>query len=528
MVLKKPYAFLIKHFKLLHLIIAGLMIYLSIRINLITNLFDKLASGASVSLSGLSTEYVNILMFLSIILILIGAFIVWFLMKNKKKPTKFYIAVLFYYIILFIFLIVYNSALETLEEVSITNQALRAYRDISLLLPLGQYYFIVVALLRGVGFNLKHFNFSKDIKELEISEEDSEEIEVSLSSNTYKYKRFGRRRLRELKYYFFENKNWILLILGIILIGATIYFFVNYKFVNNNYNQGSNVKANYYNFHVNNTYITEKDLYGNIINEGKKYVIIDISIRNIYYESVPFETKNFRLFIGDTFYYSISNKNNLFKDLGLPYDNKYLETDNWYNYILIYELEGKVNTNNMKLKVFNNMDYETADVNYVNVKLKPIKLKDKLKIKEYSLSQEIILNEDNFGNSSFNIKSYDLVNNHEYEYELCINKDCSKKTGVIVPNNILKNKLISIDYTLNVDKTSKLNNYIKNDLSFFNTFITLSYNLNGKEKTQSFAGISNSNIKNMIFMEVSKEIEKASAIKLIVNTRTDKYVYKLK
>ena len=119
---------------------------------------------------------------------------------------------------MFGFLIVYNSAMTTLEEVSMTNQALRAYSDISLLLPLGQYYFIVIALLRGIGFNIKQFNFSKDIKDLEISEEDSEEIEVNLSSNVYKYKRFGRRRLRELRYYFFENKYWILLILGVFVL----------------------------------------------------------------------------------------------------------------------------------------------------------------------------------------------------------------------------------------------------------------------------------------------------------------------
>ena len=528
MVLKKPYAFLIKHFKLLHIIIAGLMIYLSIKINLITNLFDKLASGLSVSLSGLSDKYINILMFLAIIFILFGAFIVWFLMKNKEKPTKFYIAVMLYYIVLFIFLIIYNGVLTTLEEVSMTNQALRAYSDISLLLPLGQYYFIVIALLRGIGFNIKQFNFSKDIKELEISEEDSEEIEVNLSSNTYKYKRFGRRRLRELKYYFFENKYWILLILGIVFLGGLIYFFVNYKFVNNNYGQGASVKANYYNFSVNNTYITEKDLYGNVISEGKKYVIVDISIRNIYYESIPFEIKNFRLFIGDDFYYSISYKNDLFKDLGLPYDGKYLDVDNSYNYILIYELEENMKTNNMKLKVYNNMNYETAEVNYVNIKLKPIKLKDKLEEKVYSLNQEILLNENNYGNTTFNIKNYELVNNYEYEYEICVNKNCSKKTGVIVPNNVLKNKLISIDYALNIDENSKLNNYVKNDLIFFNTFVTLSYNLNGKVKTQSFVGISNSNIKNKIFMEASKDLDKASEIKLIVNTRTDKYIYKLK
>ena len=164
MVFKKPYAFLIKYFKILHLILAGLMIYLSVRINLITNLFDRLADNISISLVGISSKYINVFMYLSILLIIGIAFIIWFLMKNKQKPTKYYLFIIGYYLVLLLFLIIYASALKSLEEVSMTNNALRAYKDISFLLPLGQYYFMVMAILRGIGFNIKQFNFSKDVK----------------------------------------------------------------------------------------------------------------------------------------------------------------------------------------------------------------------------------------------------------------------------------------------------------------------------------------------------------------------------
>ena len=44
----------------------------------------------------------------------------------------------------------------------------------------------------------------------------------------------------------------------------------------------------------------------------------------------------------------------------------------------------------------------------------------------------------------------------------------------------------------------------------------------------NFNAITNSNINNVIFMEVSKEIENSSSIELIINTRINKYLYKLK
>jgi len=528
MVLKKPYAFLIKHFKLLHLILAGLMIYLSIRINLITSLFDKLASNVSISLIDLSEKYINVFMYLSVFAIFAISFIIWFLMKNKEKPTKHYLFTMIYYCIMFIFLVIYGSAMSTVENVAMTNQALRAYSDISLLLPLGQYYFIVMSIIRGIGFNIKQFNFSKDIKELEISDEDSEEIEINLSSNAYKYGRFGRKRLRELKYYFFENKYWIMIILGSVLIIGIVYFFINYKFVNNNYSQGTRVNANSYNFVVNKTYVAETDLYGEQVRKDKKYVIVDFNIRNRYFESRMIEVKNFILVVGNDYYYPITSKNSSFEDLGLPYDNKFLDLESDYNYILIYEIDKKESTGNMKLKVYSNMNYETGKSEFVNINLKPIKLNSKQTTQTKKLNDNIIVDKNNFGSTELNFIDYTLINNFEYNYELCIKNECSEKTGVIIPNDIINKKLLVLNYNLLIDKESNLYKFIKTDDKFFNIFLTLSYNLNGDVKNIKFNGLTNTNIKNKVFMEVSKEIENATEINIIVNTRDNKYIYKLK
>lgn len=528
MIVKKPYAFLIKHFKLLHLIVATLMIYLSIRINLITNLFNKLANNVSVSLNGLSDKYINLFMYLVIIIIVFISFAIWYLMKNKEKPTKFYIFIIVYYSILFLFLLVFSSAISTIEEVSVTNQSLRVYKDISFLLPLFQYYFIIMAILRGIGFNIKQFNFSKDIKELEISEEDSEEIEVNLSNNVYKYSRFGRKRLRELKYYFFENKYWILIILGLAVIIGIIIFFVNYKFVNNNYTQGTTVMANSYNVFVNNVYVSKSDLYGEIIKKGKKYVIVNINIRNRYYESRELILKNFILEIGDDYYYPITNKNSSFNDLGLPYDYKYLDLENDYNYILIYEVDDDVSTSNMNLKIYNKINYETDKVDFININLKPININNIQEKKIISINEKVNFNKDRFGNTELSILNYKFINNYEYNYELCTANKCSSKLNVLLPDDILNNKLIMIDYELLLDKSSNLYTFVTNDKKFFNTFVILSYNLEGKEEKMKFNALTIHGENNIIFMEVPKELEDSDNINIIINTRDNKYIYKIK
>jgi len=160
--------------------------------------------------------------------------------------------------------------------------------------------------------------------------------------------------------------------------------------------------------------------------------------------------------------------------------------------------------------------------------LKPIKLNSKQATQTKKLNDNIIVDKNNFGSTELNFIDYTLINNFEYNYELCIKNECSEKTGVIIPNDIINKKLLVLNYNLLIDKESNLYKFIKTDDKFFNIFLTLSYNLNGDVKNIKFNGLTNTNIKNKVFMEVSKEIENATEINIIVNTRDNKYIYKLK
>ena len=91
MVLKKPYAFLIKHFKLIHLLLCIPLIYLIIRTGAITSFFSSyVSSNYYTNLTNVSGTYINYFMYFASLLVVLLVLAIYFLMRQKKKNTKFY------------------------------------------------------------------------------------------------------------------------------------------------------------------------------------------------------------------------------------------------------------------------------------------------------------------------------------------------------------------------------------------------------------------------------------------------------
>ena len=141
MIIKKPYAFLIKHFRLIHLILSSLLIFLAYKTHSVYKFFnDYVKNGYYTYSSEISGTYINFYMFLAIVGILVVAAFIYLLMKWKKKSRLYYILVSIFYMILFIGLLVYfNTFLNLLNE-PLGVQAVRAYRDIIFMLYLTNSY----------------------------------------------------------------------------------------------------------------------------------------------------------------------------------------------------------------------------------------------------------------------------------------------------------------------------------------------------------------------------------------------------
>ena len=102
MLLKKPYAFLIKNFKIIHLILFAVILYITYRFNKIYSFFASYVSNNNSVGVTIANTYIPITIFLAVLLVIIFSILMFLLMNNKKKPSKFYLmTAIYYFIILF-------------------------------------------------------------------------------------------------------------------------------------------------------------------------------------------------------------------------------------------------------------------------------------------------------------------------------------------------------------------------------------------------------------------------------------------
>ena len=117
MILRKPYAFLIKHFKMIHLLLCVPIIYLIIRTGRIASFFSSyVRANYYTNLTNIAGTYINYFMYIAIIVIILLVLTVFFLMRQKKKDTRFYLFLLIYYIILLVLLSVSQSVLNLIGQ----------------------------------------------------------------------------------------------------------------------------------------------------------------------------------------------------------------------------------------------------------------------------------------------------------------------------------------------------------------------------------------------------------------------------
>ena len=187
MIVKKPYAFLIKHFRIIHGILFALLAYIMLKSADISSFFSDYVSRQTFTrIDGLTAMYVDYVTFFSIILAAILVLVIGAILKLKNKNVTSYIYIFLELIGIFIYYIYMFTVFKELELTYLDMESVRNLRDISLMAMIPQIIFLFVVLGRTLGFNLKQFDFKKDLEELDIDESDNEEVEVILGNNNYK------------------------------------------------------------------------------------------------------------------------------------------------------------------------------------------------------------------------------------------------------------------------------------------------------------------------------------------------------
>ena len=181
MILKKPYAFFIKNFKLFHLIIFVLSAILLYRTSLIYD-FLREYNKTTPNLIGkeLTSSLFSPWLYILIAIIIVVNILLIFILSKKDKPYLYYIINIVLYTAVLMMYISTNGVISDMEHMLVEAKATLAVRDISNIARMLQTVSVVFYLIRATGFDIKKFDFVRDLQGLDISEEDSEEIEVSV------------------------------------------------------------------------------------------------------------------------------------------------------------------------------------------------------------------------------------------------------------------------------------------------------------------------------------------------------------
>ena len=527
MIIKKPYAFILKHFRLIHLLLLIPMLFLVTQTKEITTFFREYAAngytlGSSTDiLSSLASNYINIFMYFAVIIIMIVLIFLSIVLQRKEKPTRFYNISIIYYLVIFILITVSFTIFKAIENDTLGTAAARIIRDLSLLVHYSQYIFIIYTAIRGVGFNIKKFDFKSDLNELEISSEDSEEVEFLIGIDADKAKRTARRFFRELGYYYKENK-FVFVMIFIILIGvAGTLLFMNKEVYQRVYKENENIALGYLNFNIKDSYISNLTQNGEILNEDKYYVILKLEITNRYREDHEFNYINLELTVNNEYILPSLSTANYFTDYGAPYNGTLIKGNTTNEYIIVYEIDKYLINQDFLLTVFSHYDASVGGIGSVNnrISLKPTIISDKIITNNVNLGTKIDLTNTNLGNSQFIISDYELTNLYQYSYISNANRE---SIGFATPTNY-RNTLLVLGYNLTLDENIPYMDITRTYKSVFNDFTKIEYEIKGKVYSTKVTVINSNLYSEKAIIEVPREINNADDIKLIFTIRNISY-----
>ncbi len=332
MILRRPYAFLIKHFRLIHLILFALLAIITYNASTVLNFFkDYITANGNMEI--LSSNYINAFIYIAPIIIIGLSISIFYLMKYKDKPRLYYIILIIVSVLCTgVYTYLYLS-IRSLETTTVSARIIRLYRDIARSNFYVLFVMCIPTLIRGLGFDIKKFNFGKDLKELNLSEEDSAEVEVSIDVSSNGLKRTGRRTLRELKYYYVENKFFINIILGTLILILIMLFPFNKYVVNRDLKEGEVLGTSAFNIKVTDSYLTDRKR----ISKDNSYVILKVSVigkvnkYSLDLDHFVLEGKNNKYVPSQKFYL-------YFNDIGMGYRNNILDTTSYKDYILVFNI----------------------------------------------------------------------------------------------------------------------------------------------------------------------------------------------
>ncbi len=526
MILRRPFALLIKYFRLIHVILSVFISYLVFKTSaMLSFITDYSVLPTNLVDPKVTKSLFPIWVYIVPAFLIIGYVVIMVLMKFKEKPITFYftsIASMIFTIIVYTYA---NQTVTELEIALIDVRTLKLNQDLIRTAQIVQFIITIITIVRATGFNIKKFNFTKDLETLAIEEADNEEFEVNLEVDGDSFKKKWRHFKRNAKYVLVENKIMIIVgvFLAVIVVGIAVYLnkFVYHKV----YKFGELIEASDFYFNFKESYKTFYD-YKENMEQNTAYVIVRFDVRKKYGKDVKLETMRLALNINGHSFYHNKKAESKFFDLGKVYKNEEIGS-NMTTYNLIFEIPNIFIEDDMYLI------YEESAGKQKKIKTIPKNLNAPQKEIRFNMKDTIDFKDSTLKRSTLTIQNFVLNDTYKNTYQFCaLENICYESAEYIIPtftDNYDKTLMkleaeFIIDDTLNI---KELNGFI----SFLNNFAKLHYKVGNEEKIEDKFTIvvpKNTNYQNIYYIEANKEIKEASEIWFEITVRDKKYNYYLK
>lgn len=479
MIIRNPYNFIVKHYKLIHLLLLVPMLYLALKFGDIAGFFsDYIAQGYSTPETNFADTYVTVLMFAVTAIMIVVNIILYFIFASKKKNNLYYGISIIYYVVLIVGMILFGSSMSSIERDSLDPTFANFVRDCSFIAYLPMYALMVVNIIKGIGFNIRTFRFDNN-SDLKINEDDDEEIEIRVGSENNSLKKNVVHLVRELKYYVLENK-FVFSCIGVVLLLIVGYVtYTNYQVYNKTYASNQAVKLNTFSLSVKESYLTNVDYQGNIIAADKYYLAIKMGVENPSATlATSIDSSYFRLYIGDTIIYPSYDRSARFIDIGQTYQGEELSPKEADEFVFVYELNKDQIKSSYQIRILTEAPVIKNDKlvsKYKKINIKPQDIIKESNIGTASLGKEITLKDTTLRNTKYTLKKMDVLTSYQYTYKMCSTNDtCSDIADTVVPSG--GNALIVIEDEIIWDETTSYYKNSKKD--FYSDFATITYQFN--------------------------------------------------
>ena len=414
-----------------------------------------------------------------------------------------------------------------MQEMLVEAKTTLAIRDITNIARMLQTISTIFYFVRATGFDIKKFDFVRDLQGLDISEEDSEEIEVALEFEKNVAIRNIKKNLRNAKYYYKENKFIINIIILLTISATCLLIYLSSNKYDKTYSENDFFNTGTFTVGVKESNIVTKDYKNNVI-VPEEYALVAVKVGAKSTIDSPLQTSRAVLDVDGKRYYSDSTYKNDLIDLGNTYNGETI-TSELSDYLLVYKIPKSDINSKMIFKFIDNIKYKRGKTisNAFNTRLNPNKLdKDKVQEKQYQLNNEIEIND-----YKINILNFEIQDKFKNTYNKCTDTNkCIDLKEILVPSLGEKEKVIlkiegTFEYKENI-------NNITNLYSFIEKYGSIKYIVNGKEYTETndFKEVQAIKTKqnNVFYIEVDKEILNSEKISISFNLRNKTYTYILR